>query len=197
MDLIDRLSDAMTAAIRAGDLDEFERLALLADAAEHEREIRLSSPTALTDAAGWYARHGIAVFPLKPGQKTPRNGSAGFKDATTDPATVATWWKASPDANIGLPTGHLFDVIDIDGPAGCAAALDLRDEGLIPVVLGHVWTPRGGRHIYVPPTGDGNATRFRPGLDYRGLGGYVVAPPSIVNGRRYEWLEAYMPAVTT
>jgi hypothetical protein len=52
-----------------------------------------------------------------------------------------------------------------------------------------VYTPRGGRHLYVAPSGDGNAANFRPGLDYRGAGGYVVAPPSIgPNGKRYDWI---------
>jgi hypothetical protein len=131
------------------------------------------------------------VFPLRPGEKIPLPGSRGFKDATTEHATVRGWWQRIPQANIGLPTGHGFDAIDIDGPAGYQSAADLREEGILPaVLLGKAYTPRGGRHLYVPPTGDGNATKFRPGLDYRGIGGYVVAPPSLhtETGKRYDWI---------
>lgn len=169
-------------------LDRFWELAHESDRRDAERDQRLAAPGALGAAARWYAGQGIAVFPLKPGDKRPYPGSRGFKDATTDPATIAGRWAAAPLANIGVPTGHLFDVIDVDGPAGYQSAADLREAGQLPPVLGKVYTPRGGRHLYVPASGDGNATRFRAGLDYRGNGGYVVAPPSTVGGRRYAWL---------
>jgi hypothetical protein len=40
----------------------------------------------------------------------------------------------------------------------------------------------------VRATGLGNGARIAPGIDYRGRGGYVVAAPSIVDGRRYGWV---------
>jgi Bifunctional DNA primase/polymerase, N-terminal len=42
----------------------------------------------------------------------------GVKDATTNRARVLAWWTRHPSANIGLATGHHFDVLDVDGPAG-------------------------------------------------------------------------------
>ena len=42
----------------------------------------------------------------------------GVKDATCNRARVLAWWTRHPQANIGLATGHLFDVLDVDGPAG-------------------------------------------------------------------------------
>jgi hypothetical protein len=48
-------------------------------------------------------------------------------------------------------------------------------------------TPNGV-HLYFLPTGLGNRARFRPGLDWRGAGGYVIAPPSVgVDGTVYRW----------
>jgi hypothetical protein len=142
----------------------------------------------LAEAALTYVRAGIAVFPLVAGQKVPRT-SNGFKGASLDEDMVAAWWTRWPDANIGFPTGHLFDVIDVDGPPGYLSLADLRDEGLVPDVLARVVTARGGAHLYITPTGDGNTAGLRPGIDYRGLGGYVVAPPSLsaATGRRWTW----------
>lgn len=142
----------------------------------------------LGGAAVWYAERGHLVFPLRPGLKTPATPH-GFKDASMNPDTIRAWWTRWPAANIGLSTGHLFDVIDVDGPAGLDSAVILEDAGHLPATIGHVATPRG-YHYWIHPTGDGCTTAFMSGLDYRGIGGYVVAPPSIdLEGKRWTWLE--------
>lgn len=174
----DELETAIRAAMTAGDWAEAERLRADLDAVPRR------SP-GLASSALWYAEQGLQVFPLQPGSKVPYSGSRGCKDATTDPGQVRRWWAERPSANVGLATGHLVDVIDIDGPEGVrswAAAGDL------PPVLGTVSTPRqGGTHLYVRATGAGNRAAMRPGIDYRGLGGYVVAPPSVVGEVAYRW----------
>jgi Bifunctional DNA primase/polymerase, N-terminal len=113
----------------------------------------------------------------------------GVKDATTNRARVLAWWTRHPQANIGLATGHLFDVLDVDGPAGEHATRELAAEhGLVssgPLVR----TGGGGWHFYLAPTGLGNV---RPAglehVDWRGRGGYVVAPPSRhASGHPYQW----------
>jgi len=116
--------------------------------------------------------------------------------ATANPAQVAAWWRRTPQANIGMPTGLRWDVIDVDGPAGYQSFATIREAGHLPATLGRALTPRGGMHIYVAPSGEGNGANLGPGLDYRGLGGYVVVPPSVgANGHRYDWCEA--PELTT
>jgi hypothetical protein len=45
----------------------------------------------------------------------------GLKDATSDSVQLAQWWRRWPQANIGLVTGELAEVLDIDGPVGRAA----------------------------------------------------------------------------
>jgi len=170
------------------------------NAEDAARDARLAAPGALAQAAGWYAAQGIAVFPVEPGGKRPlgRLAPHGCKDATTDPAQVSAWWKAEPRANIGLATGHLVDVIDIDGPAGLRTLL-----GDLPVLdapggpwaqitaaaIGEVKTP-GGWHYYLRaiPGARNGASRWGKGVDTRALGGYVLAPPSMVAGRRYAWV---------
>jgi hypothetical protein len=113
----------------------------------------------------------------------------GVKDATCNRARILAWWTRHPHANIGLTTGHTFDVLDVDGPTGAHAIRTLAaTHGLVssgPLVR----TGGGGWHFYLAPTGLGNV---RPAglehVDWRGRGGYVVAPPSRhASGQAYQW----------
>jgi hypothetical protein len=113
----------------------------------------------------------------------------GVKDATTNRARVLAWWTQYPQANIGLACGHAFDVLDVDGPAGEAAIRTLATEHGLKSSGPLVRTGGGGWHFYVAPTGLGNV---RPAglahVDWRGRGGYVVAPPSRhASGHPYQW----------
>ena len=156
------------------------------DAEQAAHEERLNHPAALAAAALWYASHGIPVFPLAAGGKTPitRNG---FKDATTDADRVRAWWQKTPQANIGSPTGIRSDVIDVDGPKGYASLAGLEAAGFAPNVLAYARTPRG-IHLHVAVSGGGNTTNWYPGIDIRGRGGYVVMPPSRAgDGRAWRW----------
>jgi hypothetical protein len=177
VDLLDQIRGAMA----RGDWPLVELLAPIMDAVElTERPPEAS----LLGAALWYAEQGLHVFPLTPYSKIPWPKSRGFKDATTDLDQIRAWWRLIPASNIGIATGHLVDVIDIDGPEGVMSWA--RTE---PVpALGTVNTPRaGGTHLYIPATGGGNLARILPGVDMRGLGGYVVAPPSVNDQGRYSW----------
>ena len=88
-------------------------------------------------AARWYSNQGIAVIPLwwPNGNQCACPAGAdchspakhpltpnGLNDATTDDDKIREWWSRWPAANIGLPTGLTFDVVDIDGAAGAWAA---------------------------------------------------------------------------
>jgi hypothetical protein len=180
------------------------------DEEELARWARLRSMTALASAARWYAAQGWPVFPLVPGDKVPLT-EHGFKDATTLRRQVDRCWSATPQANIGTPTGVLFDVIDVDGPPGfasigalyhdaCAAdccatstCTPNRRQLLGHEVLAVAYTGGGGRHLLIAPTGQPNAAGLGGygGIDYRGNGGYVVLPPSRhPSGRLYDWLIA-------
>ena len=162
------------------------------------------------EAALDYAGRDWAVFPIAPRGKLPVIPSAhgqtespcagecgrdghGFYDATTDPDRIAEWWRRWPAANIGLRTGVLFDVVDIDGPEGLAALDAYRADR--PVTWGpEARTGGGGWHLFHLPTGAGNRAGVLAKVDFRGAGGYVVAPPSIhPSGRPYRWAELAGP----
>lgn len=156
------------------------------DAVDEARRARLRRPDALHSAARWYVQHGIAVFPLLPGTKVPAT-KHGFKNYSLDLCDVETWWAAEPLFNIGLPTGLRFDVLDIDPPNGWASLERIKANAPPMPVLGRVVTARTGLHLYLPPSGRGNHAGMLPGVDYRGLGGYVVAPPSRTEVGTWEW----------
>jgi bifunctional DNA primase/polymerase-like protein len=119
--------------------------------------------------------------------------------AAVDPALVGEWWRRWPEANLGLVTGQGFDVLDLDGTQGVEAlhaALSIAPvEHPGPVAR----TGGGGWHLLYCPTGLGNRVRLVPGVDWRGRGGLIVAPPSQhASGRRYTWvrpLSAALPEV--
>jgi hypothetical protein len=179
------LEQQMRTAIDAGDEPALKELEPLIDAAD--AAARKPTPTML-QAALWYASIGLHVFPLQPLTKIPFKGSNGCKNATDDPDTIKRWWRTTPNANIGIATGHLVDVVDIDGTPGQVSRA--RNAAIFDslTILGTVSTPRpGGTHLYVPAAGVGNTAAMLPGVDYRGQGGYVVCPPSVNDQGSYTW----------
>ena len=139
------------------------------------------------------AARGLHIFPCTPGQKTPACPH-GCKDATTDIITIQGWWRTDANYNIGIacgPASSVF-VIDVDGEDGELALRQLEAAyGELPATV-EVITPRPGRHLYFrwPQSPVRNSLRkLADGIDMRGQGGYVLAPPSVhPSGRRYYWI---------
>ncbi len=147
---------------------------------------------AALDHALAYSRAGWPTFPLKPGGKVPATAH-GCKDATTDPDRITRWWTDMPTANIGIATGSLL-VVDLDHKETVngwtewlALVANLAPDQLEPDTW-EVGTPTGGGHLYfrMPAVPVKNsASKVAPGIDVRGQGGYIVAPPSKVPAGRY------------
>jgi hypothetical protein len=154
--------------------------------------ISLSESPDLATASTMLAARGIPVFPCTPGGKQPLT-THGFYDASADLATVKSWWQRWPDANIGMPTGVAsgVDVVDIDvhaGGNGFAAFERARSAGLADGWAWLVRTPSGGVHAYyLRGLVEEQRSWQVPGqhVDFRGDGGYIIAPPSRVDGRAY------------
>ncbi len=140
-------------------------------------------------AALEYAEHGVPVFPCN--RKKRPLVKTGFKAASTNPAHIRAWWRSWPHALIGIPTGAASGwlVLDIDSKNGVNGFESLPNWREMTDVI--VRTPSGGAHLYfafdtVRPMGS-SAGKFAPGVDIRGEGGYVIAPPSRPDMARPEY----------
>lgn len=140
----------------------------------------------LKEAALWYAKRGIRVHPLHDAgskrAKEPRlNGWQ--EQASSDPLLVAQWWNQWPNANIGIATGDVVDVLDLDGDEAMQLFADCPETP-------YVRTSKGV-HVYFASGGLRNGVNVHPlvkGVDLRGERGYVVAPPSVhPSGSVYGW----------
>jgi len=134
-------------------------------------------------AALTLAERGVPVFPCN-AQKRPLT-EHGFKDASRDPDQIRAWWRATPSALIGLPTGEAsgVDALDLDRKK-CdpdETLEDLQRECDAMFRGPRVRTQNHGYHQYFEhdPRVRLGAGRFREGVDWRGEGGYVIAPDGI------------------
>jgi hypothetical protein len=129
------------------------------------------------------ARKGIPVFPCvnRPGTNADKRPLTphGFKDASTDGATVHGWWSQWPDALIGVPTGIKFVVVDLDLQYVEAQRWYDENRPRLPLTRTHA-TRSGGKHLlYKPNSQVGCSTaKLAPRIDTRGLGGYVIWWPA-------------------
>ncbi|MFT8396001.1 bifunctional DNA primase/polymerase [Propionibacterium sp.] len=159
--------------------------------------IRVDRSPNLALAARSLAAAGVPVFPCLVEGKRPLT-RRGFLDASNDPEQVAAWWSRTPGANIGIPTGAPSGVVVVDVDVhgdhdGRAAYQRATDAGLVDGAGLLVRTPTGGAHVYFPATPGSEQRSWQAataGVDFRGDGGYIIAPPSrrIIDGhvRRYE-----------
>lgn len=173
---------------------------------------------ALLDAALEYAQRGWHVFPCHTPTGTgcscrrPTCSSVGKhprldkwdRQATTDEATIRRWWgQQFPTANIGIATGAVsgLAVLDVDSYAGGDDSLTAleRTHRPLPETVEQL-TGGGGRQLLFAHPGKPVGNRVRhlgAGLDTRGDGGLIIAPPSLhLSGRHYVWELTHLPEDT-
>jgi len=145
----------------------------------------------ILSAALYFADWGFSVFPCIAGDKRPLT-EHGFKDATSNAEQIEKWWSENPQANIGIATTGLL-VVDIDGsdntwPDDQDKLLELSNS---PTSL----TPGGGCHyLFRQPEGKAwknTTSKLAPKVDTRADGGYIVAPPSVVDDKAYKWVDGH------
>lgn len=149
----------------------------------------LTNSLGLGSAALRYAGLGYAVIPLARGGKRPHRmlgDRGGIHLASRDPQVVYNWWRSDIAANIGVATGSVNSlmVIDLDVKGGSNGPMELESFlAAYPLTLPYdvvARTPSGGWHLWLRAYGEvPERPGIRPGVDVKGDGGLVVAPPSL------------------
>jgi putative DNA primase/helicase len=148
----------------------------------------------------WLKAGGICSCPEGAACNTPgKHPRIKFwqKLACADVRVIRAWWRQWPLANIGILTGAASGiyVVDVDlKRGGDVSLMELCERHGIewPDTL-TVLTGSGGFHYYfLFPEGldlRNTSGKLGRGIDTRGNGGYVVAPPSLhASGNRYVWV---------
>lgn len=147
----------------------------------------------LGKAAVAYAEAGIAIIPLKPRGKEPYI-KGGSTKATANVEQVRKHWTTHPDDNIALVCGGVSDglfAIDVDCHGdvdGWDTLAEFEAEHPLPAAPTSITGSGGGHMLYRSGESVRNGVGSDTGIDVRGEGGYIVAPPSIhPNGNAYRW----------
>lgn len=143
------------------------------------------------DHAKKYVSSGLAVIPICPGQKIPleKNWS---KLPIPSHSDLERWFQNSRN-NIGIRTGKISGVfvVDVDVKGNGALTLSTLEKqySSLPETI-RIETPSGGFHLYflLPENAtvrNSAKTKLGTGIDIRGEGGQVLAPPSTIGGQEY------------
>jgi len=121
--------------------------------------------------------------------KHPRIKWAAYQERLPTEEEVQRWWRRWPEANIAVVTGKVSGIVVLDVDPRHGGDESLRDLGGLPDTTTAI-TGGGGLHlVFAHPRREiPNRASIWPGIDLRGDGGYIIAPPSQhESGRRYEW----------
>jgi len=132
-----------------------------------------------------YCKLGLSVIPLKRDKRAYESWQKYQNEQATE-QQIIKWWNMYPDANVGIVTGKISDllVIDVDSREALQALKDHLSDVKTPVAV----TPKGWHYYFRNSDNVKNMVKFIKGCDVRAEGGYVVAPPSVNDkGQFYKW----------
>ena len=166
------------------------------------RSTQSTRPPALGEvaqAALAYAARGWSVIPVQPRAKRPLVVWREFQERVAGADEIEAWYQRWPAANVGIVTGAVSGIVVVDvdpahGGRDSVRELEAR-HGPVPATVESV-TGGGGRHLYFRHPGGQvpNRVGIQLGIDVRGDGGYVVAPPSLhPSGKHYVWVAGRSP----
>jgi hypothetical protein len=143
----------------------------------------------ILDAAYRYTDMGLRVIALSgkmPNALIHRHGLHDSLDVNADDVQLQWAFNNHATTGIGILTGPVYYVVDIDGEEGAREWRNIAGR-LLPTR----WVARTGRglHIWYADYRAWPTAKLASKLDFKGVGGYVAAPPSLhPSGVRYEWL---------
>ena len=128
-----------------------------------------------------YRSENVSVIPVGR-DKIPLTPWQEYQTRLATVEEIQNWWRAYPDANVGIVTGRLSNLVVVDVEKGGST------DGFPVTAIAK--TGGGGWHYYYRYCeGVTNKARILPLTDIRGEGGYVVSPNSLhASGNRYEWI---------
>jgi len=133
-----------------------------------------------------YLSKKVSVIPLNPKSKLPACAWKDYAVRLPTEAEVMKWWTDNPEYNLGVVTGLVSNltVVDFDVKNGLSSKINDLPQTL------KVKTPSGGFHLYYKyePSLRTGVDIFgdMSGVDIRNDGGYVVAPPSVIEAGPYK-----------
>jgi len=146
-------------------------------------------PRTLMDWALTYYDAGLNILPLVPRNKFPIIKWERYEKERARREDVISWWTKQPEANIGIITGEINNlvVVDVDKEQG-KKSLEILYNKEMPLTA--VTKSIRGKHYYFKNTHHwGSHIGIYPDIDIRGEGGLIVAPPSIhPSGKEYKWI---------
>ena len=146
------------------------------------------------EEAEFYADSGLGVIPLAPKSKKAQIRWKEYQTRLPTPDEVGGWWRTWPHAGIAAVLGPASGMlaVDVDGPEAHEELLRrLGAEPSAPKVLTGSGKPFRYHLLFRHPQGVGTRAKITPWhsqLEFRGLGGLSVLPPSVhKSGKRYRW----------
>lgn len=146
----------------------------------------------MIEAALKYYEKGMSVFPVNPNTKKPLVEWKKYQTERPTIEQVHAWFDRTSNG-IAIVTGKISDTFVVDFDRYKPGFSEETALQLIPdsIHAPTVKTMNNGQHMYFrnPEINASIMAGVAPGIDYRGEGGYVVAPPSrSITGAEYTWL---------
>jgi hypothetical protein len=159
----------------------------------------MSTHPSFVEEALQYASYHWSVIPMRSHDKRPMIKWQRYQQQLANEDEIKGWFQHWPTANVGIVTGTISGlvVLDIDPRHGGDTSLAQweTEHGPLPQTI-TAKTGGGGRHMYFRHPGGviHNRAGIAPGIDLRGDGGCIVAPPSIhSSGNAYSWIKQHEP----
>ena len=153
---------------------------------EGSDQVNWANVSPFTNNAEQFNALGLAILPIKAGNKTPHIQSFQKFPKSLSSSTIGQWISKWPSANIGLRAAKQgITVVDIDDAALVTEAI----EHFGPTPL-QAKTPSGGYHLFYRANGERQVIRWNSQpIDIKaGPGAYVLIEPSVTAKGQYRFI---------